>query len=119
MMEVLAMKKFFLGCFCLIFIMAAAGVMAAADNNNTAKKEKSPTKASTEERVYPIAPGVWYPGDGPIPDKPVRYYRVRCWPGCHTGSSQGMYPKEKMDYAPIFPTSTMDNHAGLEKVKEE
>ena len=42
--------------------------------------------ASGEEgRVYPIAPGVWYPGE-PLPEKPMRYYRVRCWPGCHRGT---------------------------------
>jgi hypothetical protein len=37
---------------------------------------------------YPIAPGVWYPGDGPLPAHPFKYYRVRCWPGCHDPNSQ-------------------------------
>ena len=64
--------------------------------------------ASTEAaRVYPIAPGVWYPGE-PLPEKPMRYYRVRCWPGCHRGSSHGMYPDKPLNMKPIFPTQTID-----------
>ena len=114
-----AMKKFFVCCFCMIFIIAAMGIIASADSEKAAADfDKTPAESSKEARVYPIAPGVWYPGDGPLPDKPVRYYRVRCWPGCHTGSSHGMYPKEKLNYSPIWPTSTMDNYAGGEKVRE-
>jgi hypothetical protein len=37
---------------------------------------------------YPIAPGIWYPGDGLLPAHPFKYYRVRCWPGCHDPNSQ-------------------------------
>jgi len=37
---------------------------------------------------YPIAAGVWYPGDGPLPEHPFKYYRTRCWPGCHDPNSQ-------------------------------
>jgi hypothetical protein len=36
---------------------------------------------------YPIAPGIWYPGDGPLPEHLFKYYRVRCWPGCHDPNS--------------------------------
>ena len=70
-------------------------------------KDKAPTASEEAQRVYPIAPGVWYPGDGPIPEKPMRYYRVRCWPGCHRGSAHGKYPKEPLDMKPIYPTSTV------------
>ncbi len=74
--------------------------------NVTASKAGGPV--STEEpRVYPIAPGVWYPGD-PLPEKPIRYYRVRCFPGCHRGSSYGKYPNEPLNMDPIFPTRTID-----------
>ena len=59
------------------------------------------------QRVYPVAPGVWYPGE-PLPEKPMRYYRVRCFPGCHRGSSHGKYPSEPLEMKPIFPTSTID-----------
>ncbi len=65
----------------------------------TSKTETSP--------VYPIAPGVWYPGQA-LPENPVRYYRVRCWPGCHRGSSHGAYPSEPLGMTPIFHTSTID-----------
>jgi hypothetical protein len=59
------------------------------------------------QRVYPIAPGVWYPGE-PLPEKPMRYYRVRCFPGCHRGSSYGQYPNEPLNMDPIFPTRSID-----------
>jgi len=40
----------------------------------------------------------------------MRYYRVRCWPGCHVGSDKGMYPEYPlMDDKPIFQTSTINN----------
>jgi hypothetical protein len=58
----------------------------------------------------PIAAGIYYPSDGEVPDHPVRYYRVRCWPGCHTGSSYGMFPEQPLEGHPIFPTSTIDGH---------
>jgi hypothetical protein len=66
------------------------------------------TAASEATHLYPIAPGVWYPGCGDLPEKPVRYYRVRCWPGCHRGSSHGKYPGIPLNMDPVFPTSTMD-----------
>lgn len=69
-------------------------------------KDKTTTNTKTS-RIYPIAPGVWYPGDGALPEKPVRYYRARCWPGCHSGSPQGKYPNRPLNMKPIFPTSTV------------
>ena len=45
-------------------------------------------------RVYPIAPGVWYPGQ-PLPKKAFRYYRMRCWPGCHSYGEFANPPKTK------------------------
>jgi len=74
----------------------------------TAPKPAAAPATSTTDRIYPIAPGVWYPGQGPLPEKPVRYYRARCWPGCHRGSSHGMYPDKPLNMEPIFPTSTID-----------
>ncbi len=38
---------------------------------------------SKAPRKYPVAAGVWYPGE-PVPTEASRYYRVRCWPGCHS-----------------------------------
>ena len=43
--------------------------------------------AAVVQWQYPIAPGVWYPGDGPLPEHPFKYYRLRCWPGCHDPNS--------------------------------
>jgi hypothetical protein len=43
---------------------------------------------SPDQWQYPIAAGVWYPGDGELPDHVFTYYRIRCWPGCHDPSTQ-------------------------------
>lgn len=93
----------------LMFVVIYATTLKADD------EVKATTSAETEEahRAYPIAPGVWYPGD-PMPEKPMRYYRVRCWPGCHRGSSYGKYPDEPLNTRPIFPTSTIDHCPALE-----
>ena len=66
-------------------------------------------KVAVPDWDYPIAPGVYYPNDDDIPENPVRYYRARCWPGCHSGSSHGKYPDRPLNYSPVFMTSTMDN----------
>ncbi len=68
---------------------------------------------------YPIAPGVWYPGDGPLPEKPVRYYRARCWPGCHRGSPYGKYPDKRLGMEPIFPTSTVPGSASTRGLRAQ
>lgn len=105
----------------LIFLSVFAGVLAvvgsaAGDAQETAGK----TAPTTEElaRRYPIAPGIWYPTDGPIPENPVRYYRVRCWPGCHTGSTYGKYPDKPLTMKPIWPTSTINAHSGVPQTTE-
>jgi len=72
------------------------------------KSAATPTATSETPYMYPIAPGVWYPGCGDLPEKPVRYYRVRCWPGCHRGSSHGKYPDTPLNMNPVFSTRTMD-----------
>jgi hypothetical protein len=77
--------------------------------------QSSSAKPSWE---VPIAAGVWYPGDGPVPDHLMRYYRVRCWPGCHTGSSYGKYPKKTLNDKPIFPTSAASAHPLAPVAKE-
>jgi hypothetical protein len=53
-----------------------------------------------------------------VPDHPMRYYRVRCWPGCHTGSSFGKYPQKALNDKPIFPTSAATAHPVVPAVKE-
>jgi len=86
---------------------------SATDSGN--KTQSSNAKPTWE---IPIAAGVWYPSDGALPDHPMRYYRVRCWPGCHTGSSYGKYPHKALNDRPIFPTSAASAHPDIPAVKE-
>ena len=109
--------KYFLVIVTSLFILISLGwaMQTSSDATAPAVQETEKTYATTPKpapsstaRVYPIAPGVWYPGQGPLPEKPMRYYRARCWPGCHRGSSHGMYPDKPLNMEPIFPTSTID-----------
>ena len=95
----------------LFFVLAVAAVGVSSDQAASDKSAVKPpsTVAQEGEWVYPIAPGVWYPGQ-PMPEKPIRYYRVRCWPGCHSGSPHGKYPNRPLNMRPIFPTSTVPVH---------
>jgi len=70
--------------------------------------------AKTQEDVVdweiPLTAGVYYPHKSETPQAKMRYYRVRCWPGCHVGSDKGLYPDYPLvDDKPIFPTSTINN----------
>jgi len=74
--------RYFLIFTALMCLVIAGGIVLGSG--------QEPVTSNPEiSRVYPIAPGVWYPGDGALPEKPIRYYRIRCWPGCHRGSSHG------------------------------
>ncbi len=102
--------RYLLNFFVLLSLVIANGVISkAADDTDSGAGEptSAPVASAEAQPVYPIAPGVWYPGD-PLPEKPMRYYRVRCFPGCHRGSSYGKYPDEPLKVDPIFPTSTID-----------
>ena len=104
-----------------VFLIAFAGLLPVIGSNTQgAKGTEQNTVAPLQEVTWevPIAAGIYYPSDGAVPDKPVRYYRVRCWPGCHTGSSLGKYPDQSLDDNPIFPTSTVDGHTGTASTKE-
>jgi len=92
--------KYFLIVTTLLCLVIVGGIVLGGD-------EKPLTANPETSRVYPIAPGVWYPGDGALPEKPIRYYRARCWPGCHSGSPHGKYPNKPLNMKPIFPTSTV------------
>ena len=98
-----------------VLLVVFAGLLPVLGSNTQGAKGSEPGAAAPAEQVtweVPIAAGIYYPSDGPVPDKPVRYYRVRCWPGCHTGSSLGKYPTKELGDKPIFPTSTVDGHSG-------
>jgi hypothetical protein len=108
--------------FLLTIVLIITGAVALGlsdDQSETTGQNLATNKSTSTEatRVYPIAPGVWYPGQ-PMPEKPIRYYRVRCWPGCHTGSPHGKYPNKPLNMKPIFPTSTVPVHPeGIIKTK--
>lgn len=94
---------------CLLFLVLALAAIGLSSDPPTASKSpvaSSSTAVKETERVYPIAPGVWYPGQ-PLPEKPMRYYRVRCWPGCHSGSDYGKYPEKSLHMKPLHQTSAL------------
>jgi len=104
-----------------VSLVLCAGLLPVMGSNTQGAKGSEAVAVDPAEQVtweVPIAAGTYYPSDGPVPDTPVRYYRVRCWPGCHTGSSLGKYPAKKLDDKPIFPTSTVSGHAGMAPSKE-
>jgi len=101
----------------LSILSLAISISAVAGSKDYKSKEKShPAKIDWE---IPIAPGVWYQGAGPLPEKPMRYYRVRCFPGCHVGSKYGAFPDTPLkDDRPIFPTSTI-NYIQNDRAKKQ
>ena len=107
-----------ISCVCLVIF---AGLLPVIGSNTMGEKGTEPNAVAPSNPVtweVPIAAGIYYPSDGPVPENLVRYYRVRCWPGCHTGSSLGKYPDQSLDDNPIFPTSTVDGHTGTASTKE-
>jgi hypothetical protein len=113
--------KYFIIVIASVSLFLSAAILPVTDAAPTAdngKSAKSNSAAEQPDWEIPIAAGVWYPTDGPVPDKPVRYYRARCWPGCHVGSSYGKYPKKKLYDKPIWPTSTVKAHSTRPSPKE-
>ena len=96
-------------------LLPIGGNVPADATDSGDKMQRSNAKTTWE---IPIAAGVWYPTDGPVPDNPMRYYRVRCWPGCHTGSNYGKYPAKALNDEAIFPTSAASAHPVIPAVKE-
>ena len=106
--------------FACVFLIAFAGLPPVIGSNTQGSKGMEQHAAAPSQEVtweVPIAAGIYYPSDGQVPEAPMRYYRVRCWPGCHTGSSLGKYPNKQLNDAPIFPTSTVSGHTG--SIKKE
>ena len=107
--------------FSLVILSSFAGLPAIGGNSPAVATDsgtKIQSSSETPTWEIPIAAGVWYPTDGPVPDNPMRYYRVRCWPGCHTGSSYGKYPQKALNDKAIFPTSAARAHPTVPAVKE-
>ncbi len=113
--------KYFIILFSFVFLVAFTGRPAVGGNSSADAHDSGNDLQNSNEKAsweIPIAAGVWYPTDGPVPDRPMRYYRVRCWPGCHTGSSYGKYPDKALNDKPIFPTSAARSHPVVPAVKE-
>ena len=104
-----------LSLFLLAVILPVCATPPVAEQGEVESAAKTTIQPSWE---VPVAAGVWYPTDGPIPDKPMRYYRARCWPGCHVGSKYGKYPEKKLHDNPIWPTSTVNTHSVKSSPKE-
>jgi len=105
--------KYFIILVSCMFLLVFAGLLPVMGSHTEGLKRSEENAGTSSQKItweVPIAPGIYYPSDGPVPDHPVRYYRVRCWPGCHTGSSLGKYPNKALKDTPIFPTSTIDGH---------
>ena len=106
------MKHFIILVSCVL-IVGSVGLQSVMGSNTQGSKGSEQTAAVPSHEVtweVPIAAGIYYPSDGRVPENPVRYYRVRCWPGCHTGSSLGKYPDKALNDTPIYPTSTINGH---------
>ncbi len=104
--------------FIMIFGLVGMGIIViSAGAGEKGAKAGPGSQASKIDWEIPMAAGVWYPGSGSLPDKPMRYYRVRCFPGCHVGSKYGAFPDTPLKGdRPIFPTSTINN---IEESKAE
>ena len=102
-------------------LMTFTGLLPIGGNSPAGATDSGDKIQSSSEKPsweIPIAAGVWYPNDGEVPDNPMRYYRVRCWPGCHTGSNYGKYPQKTLNDKAIFPTSAAGAHPTVPAVKE-
>jgi hypothetical protein len=109
--------KYLISFFASILLILSVSTMVRTEDKSANLSESAAIETKTS-CGYPIAPGVWYPGDGALPENPVRYYRIRCWPGCHSGSTHGKYPDRPLNMNPIFPTSTIpDQPTVLHKAK--
>jgi len=101
--------KYIISIVCLAGLVMIVSILLFACVAAPETKEIDLEKVAVPDWDAPIAPGVYYPHYDEVPEHPVRYYRVRCWPGCHSGSTHGKYPDRKLNYSPVFMTSTIDN----------
>jgi hypothetical protein len=72
--------KYLIPFFASILLIMSAVTIVRTENRTATIPESADVKTKTS-LDYPIAPGVWYPGDGALPKNPVRYYwnRVKQW----------------------------------------
>jgi len=99
--------------FLVVLLVVCVSVVKTLSASEESAQTLPDTAKAHEEKVdweIPLAAGVYYPHKTETAQNKMRYYRVRCWPGCHVGSDKGMYPNYPLvDDKPIFPTSTINN----------
>ena len=102
--------KYFFLVVLLVICVSVVKTMSAPELSAQASPDPAKAHKDIVDWEIPLAAGVYYPHKAETPQTKMRYYRVRCWPGCHVGSDKGMYPDYPLvDDKPIFPTSTINN----------
>jgi hypothetical protein len=102
--------KYILLIVLLVFCVSVVKTLSAPERPTQASPAMTQAHEEKVDWEIPLTAGVYYPHKGDTPQEKMRYYRVRCWPGCHVGSDKGMYPNYPLvDDKPIFPTSTINN----------
>ena len=102
--------KYILLVILLVICVSVVKTLSAPELSAQATPGTAEAPEDIVDWEIPLAAGVYYPHKGETPQAEMRYYRVRCWPGCHVGSDKGMYPEYPlMRDKPIFPTSTINN----------
>ena len=102
--------KYFFLVVLLVVCVSVVKTLSASEEPTQALPDTAKVHEEKVDWEIPLAAGVYYPHKGETPQTKMRYYRVRCWPGCHVGSDKGMYPDYPLvDDKPIFPTSTINN----------
>lgn len=94
----------------LVVCVSVVNTFSASELAKPASTDMAQAHGETVDWEIPLTAGVYYPHKGEVSQADMRYYRVRCWPGCHVGSDKGMYPTYPLVRdKPIFPTSTINN----------
>ena len=94
----------------LVVCFSVVNTWSGSEMAKQASPDMAKAHQDTVDWEIPLTAGIYYPHKGMEPQPKMRYYRVRCWPGCHVGSDKGMYPEYPLvDDKPIYPTSTINN----------
>jgi len=108
--EKMTKLKYILLVVLLVTCVTVVKTLSAPETPIPVSPEAAKSHGEKVDWEIPLAAGVYYPHKGETPQAKMRYYRVRCWPGCHVGSDKGMYPNYPLVRdKPIFPTSTINN----------
>lgn len=104
----------------MVICVGAVNTLSAPEMAKSPSPEMAKAHEDTVDWEIPLTAGVYYPHKGEASQPEMRYYRVRCWPGCHVGSDKGMYPDYPLvDDKPIFPTSTINNMRNAHNTQQD